>query len=178
LPAPQSATTNSEKALRDSSIALTLTSLGPTGPPSQRAGWFAVRILNSDKVYFYSSAGDHFSMRSRLSYLLVIPMMALAACGATAAAVVPSPGAATVKVTKADPQGGCSEVGPIEGIHGSGCGSFGRAGTYEGAYATLKNEAVAKGANYVRIDQQIQPHSEAGCFDQRFVIRGVAFACK
>ena len=58
------------------------------------------------------------------------------------------------------------------------CGAFGRAGTYEGAYTTLKNNAVVKRANFVRIDQQIPPHSENGCFDQRFVMRGVAFSCK
>ncbi|MDX2021263.1 MAG: DUF4156 domain-containing protein [Deltaproteobacteria bacterium] len=104
--------------------------------------------------------------------------LALAACGTTAPAVVLRPGANAVKVAKAEPPDGCVEVGPIEAIHGSGCGGFGREGTYEGAYMTLKNKADERQANFVRADQQIPPHSENGCFDQRFVIRGVAFACR
>jgi len=109
-------------------------------------------------------------MQTGLRSICALSMFALAACGATATAVQPSPRAASVKISKAEPAENCSEIGPIEGIHGSGCGAFGRAGTYEGAYTTLKNNAVVKRANFVRIDQQIPPHSENGCFDQRFVM--------
>ncbi len=97
--------------------------------------------------------------------------------GAPSAPPPLSPAAQSVQVLKSDPPRSCRDLGPLEAVHGSGCGGFGSQGTYEGAYNELRNMAAARGANYVRMDSQFGPHSENGCFDDRFVIRGVAFAC-
>jgi hypothetical protein len=86
-----------------------------------------------------------------------------------------SPTAHQVEARKADPPPGAREVGPIEAVHGSGCGLIGEKGSYESALAVLRNMAAEKNADYVQILSMTEPHSEHGCFDQRFIIRGMAF---
>lgn len=97
---------------------------------------------------------------------------------ATAKVATLSAAGSYVKVIKSDPAGNCQEVGPLEGISGSGCGGFGSKGTYEGSYTQLKNNAADRGANVVRIDAQSEPHLTGGCFDNKFTLRGVAFKCE
>ncbi|MEO7095844.1 MAG: DUF4156 domain-containing protein [Polyangiales bacterium] len=86
-------------------------------------------------------------------------------------------GASRLHVGKSDPDPACEELQPIEAVHGDGCGGFGERGSYNGAYNVLRNLAADVGADYVRMDSQVPPHSERGCFDNKFVIRAVAYRC-
>ena len=88
-----------------------------------------------------------------------------------------APGAEEIRVGKSDPDPSCQELQPLEAVHGDGCGDIGDRGTYTGAYNTLRNMAQQIHAHYVRMDQQVPPHSENGCFDDRYVIRAVAYRC-
>ena len=83
-----------------------------------------------------------------------------------------------VQVSKADPPPGYEEVGPVSVGHGEGCGSMGKAGSYEGAYALLRNEAGKRGAHYVRLDVAVPPHSEQGCVVNTYLMQGIAFRRK
>jgi hypothetical protein len=100
-------------------------------------------------------------------------LLGLASCEAAPVAVAPE--AKQVTVAKADPPPGSREIGPLEVRHGSGCGGFGEKGTYESAMAELRNQTAQKGGNYVQIMTMTEPHSEHGCFDNRFIVRGVVF---
>jgi hypothetical protein len=99
----------------------------------------------------------------------------LTACGGTAARIDLVPRAADVRTGKSDPPEGFVEIGPIEAVHGNGCGGFGKLGTYEDASNILRNKAVQMGATYVRINTITEPHSEPGCYEDTFVIRGTAY---
>jgi len=96
-----------------------------------------------------------------------------------AGGVAPPPAAfrsaSSVEVGKSDPPPGSVQVGVLEAVHGSGCGGFGQAGTLGRAMIVLRNMAVSAKANYVALLTTTPPHSENGCFDQRFVIRGIAY---
>jgi hypothetical protein len=100
-------------------------------------------------------------------------MVAAASCEATPVAVAPA--AQRIEIRKADPPKGAREIGPIEAMHGSGCGLYGAKGTYDSALAELRNKTAEMGGNYVEVLTVTEPHSETGCFDNRFVIRGVVF---
>lgn len=100
--------------------------------------------------------------------------MGLASC-AEATPVAVSPEAQQITIGKSDPPAGAREVGPVEATHGHGCGGFGARGSYESALAELRNKTAEMGGNYVQIMTMTEPHSEHGCFDQRFIIRGVVF---
>lgn len=109
----------------------------------------------------------------KLAFLLVM-VVAAAGC-AEAAPVSLTPAAQQVEARKSDPPPGAREIGPVEVTHGSGCGGFGEKGAYESALALLRNTAAEKNANYVQILSLTEPHTEGKCFDNRFVIRGMAF---
>jgi hypothetical protein len=99
----------------------------------------------------------------------------LAACGGTASIPAAHPRANEVKVGKADPPPGSTDLGPIEAAHGQGCGLFGEHGSLEGAMVALRNVAAQRNANYVALLSTTEPHADAGCYDDRFVIRGIAY---
>jgi hypothetical protein len=100
-------------------------------------------------------------------------MVALAACQAKA--VVAEPRAEAVDVEKADPPPGSQGLGIVYAVHGGGCGVTGAEGNYDGAVMMLRNKAVERGGNYAQILTTIPPHTENGCFDNRFVIRAVLY---
>lgn len=99
----------------------------------------------------------------------------LASCFPVAAVPPASPRATTVRVGKADPPPGAAEMGTIEATHGVNCGGFGERGTLEGAMVILRNMAAARNANYVSLLSTTEPHLVGGCFDNRFVLRGIAY---
>lgn len=113
----------------------------------------------------------------RLCLLLIALCLAFSALGCSAAAPPQlTAEGRKVKAQKAEPPAGAEEVGPVSGVHGDGCGGFGSLGTYEGAYAELKNAAAAMGANFVRIDIVEAPHQrDRNCYDNTYTLRGVAF---
>jgi Domain of unknown function (DUF4156) len=106
---------------------------------------------------------------------LFVVIAVLLACGAAAKVQPVSVQAQSVTVRKSDPPPEAKEVGPIESEHGNGCGLYGKKGTYEGAMNGLKEKAAARGADFVSLISVTEPHSEHGCFDQRFVLRGMAY---
>jgi hypothetical protein len=108
------------------------------------------------------------------SGLLVGPLL-LAGCFATAATPALIPSAQAVQTGKGAPLPGMRELGPIEAVHGSGCGALGTRGTFEGANAMLRNQAAIMGATYVQVFMFTEPHDAGGCYDDRFVIRGMAY---
>jgi hypothetical protein len=112
-----------------------------------------------------------------LVMLGAVELASLGACASSAAVPPLTPEAKELRVGKSDPDPGCREMQPIEVSHGDGCGSMGERGSYLGAYNMLHNVAVELGADYVRMDSQVQPHSENGCFDNKYVIRAVAYRC-
>jgi len=79
-----------------------------------------------------------------------------------------------IRTGKFDPGEEYVEVGPITATHGGGCGIYGSTGSYEGAYALLKNKATTLGADYVQIYKIVEPHSEIGCFHKAYTITGTA----
>jgi hypothetical protein len=97
----------------------------------------------------------------------------LIAAATVACASIPDlqPGAERVQIGKADPDPNqYSALGPIEVRHGAMLVK----GSYEGAYAELRNTAAEKGADYVEILdlREGAPHGAA------FVIRGMMFKLK
>jgi hypothetical protein len=108
----------------------------------------------------------------RLAALLAV----LAGCQQRAPAL--SPAGLGVQVAERDAPPGALNLGPAEATHGEGCGLHGRAGTYESAVAALRNEAADRGGDYVHLVKVVEPHLEGGCYDNRFVVRGVVFRVK
>ncbi len=102
-----------------------------------------------------------------------LPGALLAACQARPEAV--TPGAQAVHVSKSDPPASAKNLGPIEVVHGHGCGLNGAKGSYDSAEAELRNQAEERGGDYVQITKVTEPHVEGGCYDERFTIRGVVF---
>lgn len=107
-------------------------------------------------------------------FLLILVSGIMYGC-ATAKGIPLNAGADKIEIGKRDPDSNMMSIGPIEVIHGSGCGGFGAKGTYEGAYNMLRNKALSMGAAYVQLITITEPHSEYGCYDNKFVIRGLAF---
>jgi hypothetical protein len=110
---------------------------------------------------------------SSTAVLGVAPVVALAACRAPVPPL--SPAAEGVEVGERDAPSGASNLGPVEATHGEGCGIHGTQGTYESAVAVLRNEAAARGGDYVHIVKAVEPHVEGGCYDNRFIVRGILF---
>ncbi len=97
----------------------------------------------------------------------------LASCAAAQVSLTPS--GEKVMARKDDAPVGALEIGPVEVKHGSGCGFAGSKGSYEGAYALLRNEAGKLGADYVQIMTITGPYSDGQCAHNAFVMRGVAY---
>jgi len=95
-------------------------------------------------------------------------------------ATVPPPtlaeGAEQVRTGKGDPDPGMEELGPIEVWDGRRCGHLGKRGSFKHVMIRLKNKAVEMQADYVQIFTITEPHAvTSSCFDDRFVVRGMAF---
>ncbi len=97
-------------------------------------------------------------------------------CGGAATPVEMLPEGQSVHTGTTDATEGMQEIGTIEVRHGGGCGLYGHEGNYESAYAMLRNEAARRGATYVKILQVLEPHTEGGCYEVGFVIRGLAYS--
>lgn len=108
--------------------------------------------------------------------VLAFLVAALASCRATPPAV--TPGAETIEVAKGDPPREAENLGPVEAVNGHGCGLYGAKGSYEGAQAELREQAAQRGGDYVQVVKATEPHVEGGCYDVRFILRGVVFRVK
>jgi hypothetical protein len=100
-------------------------------------------------------------------------VLALSACQAKA--VVVDPKGQAVDVEKADPPPGSKGLGIVYAVHGSGCGMTGAEGSYDGAVGILRNKAVQRGGNYVQVLTAVGPHTENGCYDNRFIVSAVIY---
>jgi hypothetical protein len=105
--------------------------------------------------------------------ILLLVCFVLVSC--VAAPIPLSPEASQVRIGKSDAGEGYLEVGAITATHGGGCGAYGSRGTYEGAYAILKNKAATLGADYVQIFTMSEPHPTGGCFVNAYTITGTAY---
>lgn len=109
---------------------------------------------------------------------ILVSMLAVlfAGCGFYAKRPIPVTLAGEiVKVGTDNPIASMKEIGPIEAIDGSGYGGFGSLGSYAGAYNKLKNKGGEMGATYIKIIQTKEPHADGTAYDNRFVIRGLAY---
>ena len=61
-------------------------------------------------------------------------------------------GGQSLQASREEPPEGCKEVGPVTGSGGDVMGEHGTTGAVEAARINMRNEAAAKGANYVRVE--------------------------
>ena len=117
---------------------------------------------------------------NRTLWLLVALSVFSLGCGGgptMAARVTATPQAQRVRVGTGDPPAASREIGPIEISHG-GCTPRRPTlrGRYASAYAMLRNEAVRRGADYVKILTVTEPIDiGAECRLRAFSIRGIAY---
>lgn len=90
-------------------------------------------------------------------------------------APTPLVGVASVRVAKSDAPLDFVEVGPIDVSDGEGCGVFGTRGTYEAAYALLKQKAAARGADYVQIMDIQEPYLSGNCAVNTYLITATLY---
>ena len=62
-----------------------------------------------------------------------------------------TPGAEKVLVSRTDPADNFELIGPVTAQDGSGCGMYGRRGSYDDAVVAIRVKAAQMGANYVAI---------------------------
>jgi hypothetical protein len=86
-----------------------------------------------------------------------------------------TPKAQAVQVLKADPPEGSTDLGMITATDGMGCGPLTSDGTFEGAVASARRTAAARGANYVEIVGIVVPHYVDGCENHTFWLQGHLF---
>lgn len=108
-----------------------------------------------------------------LTYLILSATVILSACSGPPLTL--KPGADKIKLTKNEPPEGFEYVGYLRAVDGEGCGAFGYKGQKERAEIILRNNAIDKGANFVKIDDITVPHLEPGCFDNDYTITGSAY---
>ena len=89
-----------------------------------------------------------------------------------------SPKAMAVQVLKADPPPGSTDLGAITAYDGIGCGPLSDDGTFEGALARIRNDAAARGGNYVEMVAITEPHFQDNCQNHTFTIVGRLFRVK
>ena len=81
-----------------------------------------------------------------------------------------------VLVSRTDPADNFELIGPITTQDGSGCGMYGRRGSYDNAVVALRVKAAQMGANYVAIITITQPYlANQNCFANAYIISGMAY---
>jgi hypothetical protein len=81
---------------------------------------------------------------------------------------------AVVEIGSAAPAG-ATPLGELEASDGHGCGVFGENGTRAGIEAALRKAAAKRGANYVQVLTEEEPHMTRACFDHVFRAKARAF---
>jgi hypothetical protein len=102
-------------------------------------------------------------------------LLTFIACNGVAAAPPLSPQAQSVRVEERDPPADATPLGPIQVTHGQGCSFSGDSGTLEGATALLKQAALQRGANYVKVTQVTEPYSGHDCYHREFKLAGLSY---
>jgi hypothetical protein len=124
------------------------------------------------RFYTWSASGDKRSSMNKLHFVTLVVIL-LSSCAAPNVALRPE--AMKVVVGKNDPTDIFSEVGPVSGYDGNGCGGFGHRGTYERAMIDIKNKASELGGDYVQLFTITEPHFRPGCFDNEYKLSGTAY---
>jgi hypothetical protein len=114
--------------------------------------------------------------RSSARAVLVVGLALGLGCATAQPRPTLAEGAEQIRTGKGDPDPGMEEIGPIEVWDGKRCGHFGKQGSFKDVMIRLKNRAAQMQADYVQIFTITEPHPVTStCFDDRFIIRGVAF---
>lgn len=103
------------------------------------------------------------------------PLLLLMSCNGVATVPPISPQSQQVLIEDRDPPAGATPLGAIQVVHGQGCSFTGDQGTREGATALLKQAAVARGANFVKVTQVIEPYSGHDCVHREFKMAGLSY---
>jgi hypothetical protein len=93
----------------------------------------------------------------------------------TAAQVAVAPDSSRIKTGTQPPNARYEELGAITATHGGGCGLYGTAGNYEGAYSIIRNKAAQLGADYVHLLRVTGPHMQGICAYKGYTIDGMAY---
>jgi hypothetical protein len=80
-----------------------------------------------------------------------------------------------VRVEDGDPPAGATALGAIAVTDGQGCSFSGDRGTLEGATALLKESAVQRGANFVKVTKVTEPYSGHDCYHREFKLEGLSY---
>jgi hypothetical protein len=102
-------------------------------------------------------------------------LLTLAACNGVAAVHPISPQAQQVRVEDRDPPDGATPLGSIQVTDGQGCQFGGDSGTREGATALLKEAAVQRGANFVKLTKVTEPYHGHDCVHREFKLEGLSY---
>ncbi|MEI9942552.1 MAG: hypothetical protein WDO69_35505 [Pseudomonadota bacterium] len=102
-------------------------------------------------------------------------LLALTACNGETAVRPLSPHAERVRVESGDPPAGATPLGPIEVSDGDRCSLTGDRGTLAGATALLKESALHRGANFVKVTKVTEPYAGHDCYHREFKIEGLSY---
>jgi hypothetical protein len=105
----------------------------------------------------------------------VLVLIVLLACGGAATTPETSADAKKIEIGKGDPPPGFKQMQTLEVKHGDGCGAYGEKGTFDGAYAMLRNEAARIKADYVQMMTVTEPYSDGNCAHNEYKITAVAY---
>lgn len=115
-------------------------------------------------------------MKTSIFFIL---LLSLSGCASIAKKVDLTPAGSKVIISQADPGPQFISIGAISVEHGHGCGGYGKIGTLEGAYNSMKNKAAEMGADYVQIIHSEPPHNaHIFCYDDRYQLDGMAYKKK
>lgn len=112
---------------------------------------------------------------SIIARVALYALVSLSACNGVATVKPTSPQAAQVRVEESDPPAGATPLGELKVTHGEGCSFTGDRGTREGATALLREAAMQRGANFVKVTKVVEPHSGHDCYHREFVMEGLGF---
>lgn len=113
--------------------------------------------------------------RQSFGILASAAFLTLSGCNGVAAVPPLSPQAQLVRVEDGDPPEGATPLGALAVTDGQGCSFTGDTGTRAGATALLKESAVQRGANFVKITKVTEPYSGHDCYHREFKIEGLSY---
>ncbi len=119
--------------------------------------------------------GSTVTTRQFFDFLGGPALLILVACNGVAAVRPLSPQAQLVRVEDSDPPPGATPLGAIEVTDGQGCSFTGDRGTRAGATALLRESAVRRGANFIKITKVTEPYSGHDCYHREFKMEGLGY---
>ncbi len=114
------------------------------------------------------------NMKESCVVMILVGCVLLFGCSGPAITLL-IPGADRIELSESSPPDGYDMMGFIRGADGEGCGIFGYSGTYERASINIRNTARSIKADYVQITGVLEPHVELFCYDNNYVLYGMAY---